>query len=77
MTDFEKYPKYHLDTHGITVQKILNTAEDVFGMAIDSQETPVIQREVGGGQNIVNDKNRHALFCLRFLPCLKSLSILA
>ena len=58
-TDFEKYPKYQLDKHGKVIKQILKTAEDVFGMA-DSQ--PIIKKKVGGGQNIVNEDDKPAIF---------------
>lgn len=61
-TDFEKYPKYHLDTHGRIVQQILDNAETVFGMAPEGEEVPTIQSTVGGGQHIVNERNRRAIF---------------
>lgn len=61
-TDFEKYPKYHLDTHGRIVQQILDNAETVFGMAPEGEEVPTIQSTVGGGQHIVNKNNRRAIF---------------
>lgn len=58
-TDFEKYPKYQLDKHGKVIKQILNTAESVFGMA---DEKPVIKNTVGGGQYIVNEDNKPAVF---------------
>lgn len=61
-TDFEKYPKYHLDTHGRIVQQILDNAETVFGMAPEGEDVPTIQSTVGGGQHIVNERNRRAIF---------------
>lgn len=63
-TDFEKYPKYQLDKHGKVIKQILNTAESVFGMA---EEKPVIKNTVGGGQHIVNEDNKPAVFTDDFL----------
>ncbi|MBO5424059.1 MAG: hypothetical protein J6A25_00930 [Lachnospiraceae bacterium] len=64
MSDFEKYPKYQLDKHGKVIKQILNTAESVFGMA---EEKPVIKNTVGGGQYIVNEDNKPAVFTDDFL----------
>lgn len=61
-SDFEKYPKYHLDKHGKIIQQILDTADTVFGMAPSSEEVVGFKQTVTGAQHLLNDAGSRAVF---------------
>lgn len=56
-TDFEKYPKYRLDKHGIVINRILTNAESVFGMAANTAADVKLRSNIHGGKFIKEDEN--------------------
>ena len=65
MTDFEKYPKYLLNKHGIIIQNILSNAESVFNLdANPNDENDVVQLQapVKGGEFLKNSANASPIF---------------
>ena len=65
MTDFEKYPKYLLNKHGVIIQNILSNAESVFNLdANPNDENDVVQLQapVKGGEFLKNSANASPIF---------------
>ena len=65
MTDFEKYPKYLLNKHGVIIQNILSNAESIFNLdANPNDENDVVQLQapVKGGEFLKNSANASPIF---------------
>jgi hypothetical protein len=58
MSNFEIYPRYHLDKYGQEIQNILNHASKYFGMAADTRQDgkdvpPNLKKVIGGAEHLV------------------------